>query len=128
LGKPYGIELRCYHLEHRGEYIWEQVGNKRKKQKILLPRPLLKRKKQKILLPHPLLKKKKNCTVHECMLSLLIGCMKFLFPKPFITIFHPNNLSTLLLELPFYFLTYLHIYICTHLPAYHYAHLSTFFT
>jgi hypothetical protein len=54
-------------------YIWEQFGNKRRKQKILLP--------------HPLLKKKKICTVHKCMLSLPIGCMKFLFPKLFITIF-----------------------------------------
>jgi hypothetical protein len=37
--------------------------------------------KQKITLPPPPSKRKKNWTVHECMLSLPIGCMKFLFPK-----------------------------------------------
>jgi len=26
--------------------------------------------------------------VHECMMSFLIGCMKFLFPKLLVTIFH----------------------------------------
>jgi hypothetical protein len=31
--------------------------------------------------------KRKNWTVHECMLSLSVGCMKFLFTKLFITIF-----------------------------------------
>jgi hypothetical protein len=31
--------------------------------------------------------KEKKSRHFECMLSLLIGCMKFLFPKLFITIF-----------------------------------------
>jgi hypothetical protein len=32
-------------------------------------------------------KEQKNWTYHECMLSLLIGCMQLLFPKLFVTIF-----------------------------------------
>jgi hypothetical protein len=35
----------------------------------------------------PLFQKEKNWNVHECMLSLHIGCMKFFFPKLFVTIF-----------------------------------------
>jgi hypothetical protein len=31
--------------------------------------------------------KEKTKAHHECMLSLPIGCMKFLFPKLFVTIF-----------------------------------------
>jgi hypothetical protein len=31
--------------------------------------------------------KKKNWIIHECMLSLPIGCMKFLFPELLVTIF-----------------------------------------
>jgi hypothetical protein len=31
--------------------------------------------------------KEKTRAHHECMLSLPIGCMKFLFPKLFVTIF-----------------------------------------
>jgi hypothetical protein len=42
--------------------------------------------KQKFPLPLPFLKEK-SWTIHECMMSLPIGCMKFLFPKLFITIF-----------------------------------------
>jgi hypothetical protein len=34
---------------------------------------------------HP--QKAKNWNIHEGMLNLPIGCMKFLFPKLFITIF-----------------------------------------
>jgi hypothetical protein len=55
---------------------WEHDGN-----------TLRTREKKKQKIPVPPLKKKKNWTVHECMLSLPIGCMKFLFPKPFVTIF-----------------------------------------
>jgi len=42
-----------------------------------------------ITVPAPLKKKeeKRNWMVHECMLSLLIACMKFLFPKLLVTIF-----------------------------------------
>jgi hypothetical protein len=43
-------------------------------------------KRKQILSPHPKLKRKKE-RHFECMLSLLIGCMKFLFPKLFMTIF-----------------------------------------
>jgi hypothetical protein len=54
--------------------IWEHLGNKGEK-------------KQKILVPPTPLKKKKNWIVHECMLSLSIGCMKILFSKLLVTIF-----------------------------------------
>jgi predicted AlkP superfamily phosphohydrolase/phosphomutase len=52
--------------------IWEQMGNKGKKQIILF-------------FPPPLKKKKLDCS--WCMLSLPIGYMKFPFPKLFLTIF-----------------------------------------
>jgi hypothetical protein len=52
---------------------WEHIGNKRKMKKI--PPPNL-----------PKLQREKKNTF-ECMLSLPIGCMKFLFPKLFVTIF-----------------------------------------
>jgi hypothetical protein len=51
---------------------WELEGNKGKMKKFLPPTQNLKENK----LRH-----------FECMLSLPIGCMKFLFPKLFITIF-----------------------------------------
>jgi hypothetical protein len=43
---------------------------------------------KKTLCSHLKLKRKKNnaLTIIECMLSLPIGCMKFLFPKLFVTI------------------------------------------
>jgi hypothetical protein len=44
-------------------------------------------KTQKVTLPRPPWKEKKNWIIHECVLSLHIGCMKFLFPKLFVTIF-----------------------------------------
>jgi hypothetical protein len=37
--------------------------------------------------PPPSSPKRKNQGHHECMLSLPIGCMKFRFPKLFVTIF-----------------------------------------
>jgi hypothetical protein len=40
------------------------------------------------------LPKEKNWTLHECMLGLAIGCMKFLFSKLFITIFLLRNWGT----------------------------------
>jgi hypothetical protein len=46
------------------------------------------RKTKKIPSSHPT--KEKNWTSHECMLSLLIGCMKPLLPKLFVTIFGTN--------------------------------------
>jgi len=36
--------------------------------------------------PHPT-QKGKSKAHHECMVSFLIGCMKLLFPKLFVTIF-----------------------------------------
>jgi hypothetical protein len=44
-----------------------------------------RKKNKKSLSPSP--QKEKIWTVHECMLSLPHGCMKFLFPKLFVTIF-----------------------------------------
>jgi hypothetical protein len=47
-----------------------------------------KEKWKKILLPtHPKLKGKIKSRHFECMLSLPIGCMKFIFPKLLVTIF-----------------------------------------
>jgi hypothetical protein len=76
--KPHRIKHRCYG-EHLEEHFlnplgtrWEHIGNKEGKKKIHLPLPP---------------QKEKNWTVHECMLSLSIGCMKFLFTKLFVTIF-----------------------------------------
>jgi hypothetical protein len=44
-----------------------------------------KEKNKKILSAHP--RKAKNWIIHEGMLSLPIGWMKFLFPKLFVSIF-----------------------------------------
>jgi hypothetical protein len=44
------------------------------------------KKEKKKKCPH-LIPKRKNRAHHECMQSLRIDCMKFLFPKLFITIF-----------------------------------------
>jgi hypothetical protein len=46
-----------------------------------------KEKWNKFSRPTQNLKRKKNPGTFECMLSLPIGCMKFLFPKLFVTIF-----------------------------------------
>jgi hypothetical protein len=56
---------------------WGHIGNKEQKQKITHPTP-----------PH--LEKEKSRAHHECVLSLPIGCMQFLFPKLFVTIFWPG--------------------------------------
>jgi len=89
----YGIKARCCwehpwgthrepkeHIETIMGTHWELEGNmlrtKEKWKKIL---PSTPPKTQN-------LKEKKSRHV-ECMLSLAIGCMKFLFPKLFITIF-----------------------------------------
>jgi hypothetical protein len=63
LGKTYGIKVRCY-WEHLWGTHWELEGN------------ILGRKE-----------KEKKSRHFECILSLTIGCMKFLFPKLFVTIF-----------------------------------------
>jgi len=60
---------------------WEPDGNKlgtKKKEKNLSPTPLAA--------PTQNLKEKKS-RHFECMLSLPIGCIKFPFPKQFVTIF-----------------------------------------
>jgi len=53
--------------------MWEQTGNTEEETNYNSPTP-----------PHP--PKGKNRAHNEFMLSLPIGCMKFLFPKLFITI------------------------------------------
>jgi hypothetical protein len=74
LRKPYGIKLRW-----NWEFLREPLRTHWEKGQ----------EKQKNPSPHPA--KKKNWTSHECiMLSLLIGCMKPLFPKLFVTIFGTN--------------------------------------
>ncbi len=79
LGKPYELNLRCC-----WEHLGEQLGN--------LGNPMgtwwlgtRKKNQKKSLSPHPP-HKEKNWTVHECMLSLPLGCMKFLFPKLLVTV------------------------------------------
>jgi hypothetical protein len=54
---------------------WEHVGNKGKMKKVL-HNP-----------PSPKLKRKINSRHFECMLSLPIDCMKFVFPRVFVTSF-----------------------------------------
>jgi hypothetical protein len=56
---------------------WELEGNTLEQRK----------KRKKTSLPPNLKLKRKKSRHLECMLSLPIGCMKFLFPKLFITIF-----------------------------------------
>ncbi len=81
VGKPCGIKPRCY-WEHLGEWISEHFGN-------LMGTNWEQRRKPKTpCCPPPRAQKEKHWIVHECMLSLLIGCMKFLFPKLLVTIFH----------------------------------------
>jgi hypothetical protein len=60
-----------------GNTLGAQIGNKGKMKKYPPPRPHL-------------LQKEKTRAHHECMLSLPIGCMKFLFPKLLVTIFGPG--------------------------------------
>jgi hypothetical protein len=74
-----GIEVRCYwertkeqlgNLRRSMRTPWEDIGNEGGKKSCSPSSP-----------------KEKNWTPHECMLSLLVGCMKLLFPKLFVTIF-----------------------------------------
>jgi hypothetical protein len=76
LHKPYGINLRCYWegLEETTWELGEPYGN-----------TLGTRKKTKN--PPSYLPQRKKLDPHECMLSLLIGHMKLLFPKLVVTIF-----------------------------------------
>jgi hypothetical protein len=85
LGKTYGIKARCYwehlwrthcepveHVENVMGTHWE------------LERNMLGTKVKRKRSPTPKLKRKKS-RHFECMLSLPIGCMKFLFSKLFVT-------------------------------------------
>jgi hypothetical protein len=86
LGKPIGIKPRCY-WEHFGNLMrapWEHDGN------------TLGTKGEKNKKPSSPLQKERNWTVRECMLSLPIGCMKFLFPKLFVATIYIKNLHFLL--------------------------------
>ncbi len=66
---------------------WEHDGNTLGKRE--------KTKKKSLFSP---LEMRKNWIVHECMVSLPIGCMKFLFPKLFIPIVpSPSSLELFLL-------------------------------
>jgi len=67
--KAYEIKVKCY-----GEHVGEHIGNQRKMKKN--PFPPTPRKKFK----------GRKARLLEC-LGLPIGCMKFLFPKEFVTIF-----------------------------------------
>jgi hypothetical protein len=69
LGKPYAIII-WYYWEHLGEQLGEQIGKRGAKKTSPQPAP-----------------KEKNRTPRESMLSLLIGCMKLLFSKLFVTNF-----------------------------------------
>jgi len=80
---PYGINLKCY-----WECLEENLGNLGND--LETPKEHFEKKEKKPKKIHypplPPLPDKK-WTPHECMLSLLIGCMKLLFPKLSITIF-----------------------------------------
>jgi hypothetical protein len=79
LGKPYGIKLRyyCVHLKEQLENLGNLKGTWWKHVKNTLEKKEAKTKKTPPT-PPP---KGKNRVHHECMLSLPIGCMKFLFPR-----------------------------------------------
>jgi hypothetical protein len=81
LGITYVVKARCY-LEHPWETHWEPIENlkgtcweQRKNEKNSPP------------FPPPQNLKEKKLRHFECMLNIPIGCMKFLFPKLFVTIF-----------------------------------------
>jgi hypothetical protein len=85
--KAYGIKVRCY-----GEHVEEHIGNlmgTNSKFKVNIVGTHCERgknEKQSFPLPPKLQRKKKQGTLSAC-LGLPIGCMKFLFPKEFVTIF-----------------------------------------
>jgi hypothetical protein len=92
LGKIYGIKVRCYwehpwgtHWEPRETY-WEPGGNPLETWKEHVGNKG-KMKKKPSFPPTQNLKEKIKSRHFECMLSLPIGCMKFLFSKLFLTIF-----------------------------------------
>jgi hypothetical protein len=76
VGKTYGTKARCY-WEHPWGTHWELEGNKGK----------MKKKKSSPCPTPKTFKNKTKSRYFECMLSLPIGCMKFLFPKLLVTIF-----------------------------------------
>ncbi len=95
LGRTYGIKARCY-WEHPWGTHWEPrecIGNLMGIHWELERNILGTKGKMKKILPLPPfsptqnLKGKKKSRHFEFMLSLPIGWMKFLFPKPLVTIF-----------------------------------------
>jgi hypothetical protein len=77
--KPYGIKLRCY-----WEYLGDTFGNL---MRIPWEHIRMKKKTHRPASPPRTPTQEKDRTPHWSMLILLIGCMKFLFPKLFVTIF-----------------------------------------
>jgi len=70
-----GVELWANHMGENPGTIGNILGTLWEQRK----------KTKKSLSPHP--QKAKNWIIHDGMLSLPIGFMKFLFPKLFVTIF-----------------------------------------
>jgi hypothetical protein len=72
---PFSLYTGELNLGHKTQVLlgtsWEHFGNKGKNKKMTALAPL----------------KEKNWIVHECILSLPIACMKFLFPKLLVTSF-----------------------------------------
>ncbi len=83
LGTSWGTHLgTLWEFQNPLKTWWQHyghIGNKGKKQKIPLPLHT---------------QKEKNWTTHECMLSLPIGWMNFLYPKLFVTIFLPKLMAS----------------------------------
>jgi hypothetical protein len=95
--KTYAIKVRDY-----GEYVGEHIGNLKywepNKNPLRTWRELSEnafgnqgKMKKYPPPPHPPSKKKKKQSTLGACLGLPIGCMKFLFPKEFITIFDPSS-------------------------------------
>jgi hypothetical protein len=85
LGKTYGIKARCY-WEHLWRTHWEPIKHCKNMMEPIgdVKGTCWEQKKKEKISPTPKLKRKKS-RHFECMLSLPIGCMKFLFPKLFAT-------------------------------------------
>jgi hypothetical protein len=76
-----------------GKILEEHIGNLRELIEKLKGTCWEQRKNEKNPPPqprHPKLKRVLRSRHFECILSLSIGCMKFLFTKPFLTIFSPS--------------------------------------
>jgi hypothetical protein len=82
--KAYGVKARCYG-EHIGEYIENLMGTYCKLKRNMVGTHWEPEKVKNKSFPPTKLKREKS-TFSAC-LGLLIGSMKFLFPKEFVTIF-----------------------------------------